>query len=103
LDTVIPSTLRLISSEKKVKKPSQTFFKLAAQAAAEKGLDAAEVLHVGSNLERDIAPAKKAGFRTALFAGDKNSLSATADQLKDASYRPDALLTELPQILEIIE
>jgi FMN phosphatase YigB (HAD superfamily) len=102
MDAVFPSSLRIISYDKKAKKPSDTLFKAAAQAAAAKGIDPGEVLHVGSNLVRDIAPAKKIGFRTALFAGDKNSLSATPDLLKDAAFRPDVLLTELPQILEVI-
>jgi hypothetical protein len=53
-------------------------------------------------LSRDIAPAKRAGFRTALFAGDRNSLSATSEQMKDPVTRPDVLITELPQILEVI-
>jgi len=102
MDSVFPSSLRIISVEKKAKKPSDTLFKGAAQAMAAKGIDPGEVLHVGSNINRDIVPAKKVGFRTALFAGDKNSLSATADQMKDAATRPDVLLTELTQILEII-
>ncbi|HEV3440224.1 MAG TPA: HAD hydrolase-like protein, partial [Gemmata sp.] len=102
MDVAIPSTLRIISAEKKAKKPSETLFKAAAQAGAGKGIDPGEILHVGSNLARDIAPAKKHGFRTALFAGDKNSLTATPEQLKDAAFRPDVLLTELPQILEVI-
>jgi putative hydrolase of the HAD superfamily len=102
MDAAFPSSMRIISYDKKAKKPSDTIFKAAAQAAAAKGIDPGEVLHVGSSLTRDIAPAKKIGFRTALFAGDKNSLSATPDQLKDAAFRPDVLLTELPQILEVI-
>jgi FMN phosphatase YigB (HAD superfamily) len=102
LDALIPSTWRVISAEKKLKKPSDVLFRNAAQAAGAKGIDPSEILHVGSNLARDIAPAKKFGFRTALFAGDKNSLSATPEQLKDAAFRPDVLLTELPQILEVI-
>jgi FMN phosphatase YigB (HAD superfamily) len=102
LDAAIPSTLRIISAEKKTKKPSEVIFKAAAQAASAKGIDPSEILHVGSNLARDIAPAKKLGFRTALFAGDKTSLSANPEQLKDAAFRPDVLLTELPQILEVI-
>ena len=61
-----------------------------------------EVLHVGSNLERDIAPAKKHGMRTALFAGDKGSLVAEPEQLKDPQYRPDVMLTELTQIGEVV-
>ena len=102
LDATIPSTLRIISSDKKARKPSDTLFKAAAQAVAGKGIVPGEVLHVGSSLTRDIAPAKKAGFRTALYAGDRNSLSATPEQMKDPATRPDVLLTELPQILEVI-
>ncbi|MFO0823624.1 MAG: HAD family hydrolase [Gemmataceae bacterium] len=99
---VIPESLRLISADKKAKKPSETLFKAAVAVAGGRGLSPSEVLHVGSSLTRDIAPAKKAGFRTALYAGDKNSLAATPEQLKDPATRPDVLLTELPQILEVI-
>jgi FMN phosphatase YigB (HAD superfamily) len=102
LNAVLPPNLRFISADRKAKKPSDTLFKLAAQALAEKGLRPGEVMHVGSSLARDIAPAKKHGFRTALFAGDKTSLSATPEQLKDPATRPDVMLTELPQVLEVI-
>lgn len=101
-DVTIPSTLRIISADKKARKPSEALFKAAAQAAAARGLAPGEVLHVGSNLMRDVAPAKKVGFRTALFAGDRNSLAATPDQMKDPATRPDVLLTELPQILDVV-
>jgi hypothetical protein len=40
-------------------------------------------------------------MRTALLAGDKGSLVATADQLKDGSSRPDVMLTELTQIADV--
>jgi FMN phosphatase YigB (HAD superfamily) len=102
LDTMMPSALRVISAEKKARKPSDTLFRAAVAAAGARGLAPSAVLHVGSNLARDIAPAKKHGFRTALFAGDKNSLAATPEQLKDTATRPDALITELPQVLELI-
>ncbi|MDB5307445.1 MAG: hypothetical protein JWO38_1647 [Gemmataceae bacterium] len=102
LNTCFPAGLRLISAERKAKKPSDTLFKAAVQVLGDKGIRPGEVLHVGSNLARDIGPAKKHGFRTALFAGDKNSLVATPDQLKDPAFRPDVLLTELPQVLEVI-
>ena len=99
---VIPESLRIISADKKAKKPSETLFKAAVAAASARGISPSEVLHVGSNIVRDIAPAKKVGFRTALFAGDRNSLAATPEQLKDPATRPDVLLTDLPQILEVI-
>jgi FMN phosphatase YigB (HAD superfamily) len=97
-----PVDLRILSAEKRARKPSETLFRAATEALAARGVKPAEVLHVGSNLARDIAPAKKLGIRTALFAGDKASLAATAEQLKDANYRPDVLLTELPQIADVI-
>jgi hypothetical protein len=99
---VFPANLRLISAERKMKKPSDTFYKAAVQALGEKGIRPAETLHVGSNLARDIGPAKKHGFRTALFAGDKTSLTAAAEQLKEPATRPDVMLTELNQLLEVI-
>jgi FMN phosphatase YigB (HAD superfamily) len=102
LDAVMPLALRVISGEKKAKKPSETLFKAAIQAATSKGITPSEILHVGSNLARDIAPAKRLGMRTALFAGDRNSLSATPEQLKDPGTRPDVMLTELTQIVEIL-
>jgi FMN phosphatase YigB (HAD superfamily) len=102
LAAAIPSTLRFVSSDIKAKKPSETLFRAALQAAAGRGLSPDEVLHVGSNLARDIAPAKKIGFRTALYAGDRNSLVASREQLKGRDTRPDVLFTELPQILEVI-
>jgi hypothetical protein len=37
-----------------------------------------------------------------LFAGDKASLQATREQLKESATRPDVLLTELSQIAEIV-
>ncbi|HEY1187053.1 MAG TPA: HAD hydrolase-like protein [Gemmata sp.] len=102
LDAIVPAKMRIISGEQKARKPSDTLFKAAVALAAGRGISPPQVLHVGSNLARDIGPAKKHGFRTALFAGDKNSLSATGEQLKDPALRPDALITELPQVLELI-
>jgi FMN phosphatase YigB (HAD superfamily) len=102
VNAVFPPALRFISADRKARKPSETIFKAAAQALAAKGIAPEQTLHVGSNLSRDIAPAKKQGFRTALFAGDKASLNATPEQLKDPASRPDVMLTELSQVLEVI-
>jgi FMN phosphatase YigB (HAD superfamily) len=102
LAAMIPSTLLVLSADKRARKPSETLFRAAAQAAAARGVSPGEVLHVGSNLARDIAPAKRAGFLTALFAGDRNSLVATKEQLKNPATRPDVMITELPQILKVI-
>lgn len=97
-----PVPLRVISAEKRARKPSDTLFRAAADALAARGLKPGDALHIGSNLDRDIAPAKKHGFRTALFAGDKESLAAPRDRVKDPAVRPDVLVTELPQLLEVV-
>lgn len=102
LENYLPAKLRLISSDLKARKPSETLFKAAVAVMASRGFAPSEVLHVGSSILRDIVPAKKAGFRTALFAGDKQSLAATSEQLKDPATRPDRLLTELAQITELL-
>ena len=62
------------------------------------------MLHVGSRMGRTTSrpPRQKPGMRTALFAGDKASLEATPEQLKDPANRPDVLLTELNQIAEVV-
>jgi FMN phosphatase YigB (HAD superfamily) len=101
VNAFFPANLRVISAERHAKKPSETLFKAAVAAAAARGLKPEQVLHVGSNLVRDIAPAKRCGFRTALFAGDKNSLVATADHLKEPEFRPDVLVTELTQLVDV--
>lgn len=102
VSAAFPPALRVISAEKRARKPSDTLFRAAVEALAARGIKPADAMHVGSNVARDIAPAKRHGFRTALFAGDRASLAATAEQLKDPHLRPDVMLTELPQILEVV-
>jgi hypothetical protein len=102
LAKLLPLTLRTLSCEVKARKPSETIFRHALASLAEKGIRPADVLHVGSSIGRDIAPARKMGMRTALYAGHKASLQATAEQLKDPAQRPDVLLTELGQIAQVV-
>jgi hypothetical protein len=91
-----------LSYEVRGRKPSERLFRQALSALAEKGIEPNEVLHVGARLAQDLVPARRLGMRTALFAGDKASLQATAEQLKEPSGRPDVLLTELSQIAEVV-
>jgi FMN phosphatase YigB (HAD superfamily) len=85
-----------------VPKPSEAIFKAALAMLSARKIAAKDCVVVGSSIQRDLAPAKKHGFRTALYAGDKHSLAATATQLKDPAERPDALLTDLSQIADIL-
>lgn len=102
VDDVVDKKLRSLSCDLAGKKPSPRLFQHFVQAAAQQGIAPAQILHVGSRIVEDIAPARKSGMRTALFAGDKESLQATTAQLKDPATRPDVLLTELTQITEIV-
>ena len=101
-DELIPPANRVLSCQIRARKPSDLLFQAAVEAMGARGFEPHEVLHVGSSLTRDVGPAKKWGMRTALFAGDRASLAATADQLKDPQYRPDALLTDLGQVAQLV-
>lgn len=102
VQALIPDAFRALSFEQKSRKPSDRLFRHLLTNAAQKGFEPKEILHIGARIVQDIAPAKRLGLRTALYAGDKESLQATSDQLKDAATRPDVLLTELSQLRDIV-
>jgi FMN phosphatase YigB (HAD superfamily) len=102
LSDLVPEDLRVLSYEVRAKKPSERIVREMVARLKGRGIEAAEVLHVGSSVTQDVALAKRFGMKTALFAGDKATLQATPEQLKQPQTRPDVLLTELPQIAEIV-
>jgi FMN phosphatase YigB (HAD superfamily) len=102
VDQLFDRNLQALSCEVGGKKPSERLFKHCLKQVQAAGIAPAQVLHVGSRVEHDVAPAKKLGMRTALFAGDRESLQVTKAQLRDDASRPDAMLTELPQIAELV-
>jgi FMN phosphatase YigB (HAD superfamily) len=101
LDELVPAELRALSYEVRGRKPSERLFRLSLQQLAQRGITPDQVLHVGSRLAQDVVPARRVGMKTALFAGDRASLGATPEQLKEPASRPDVLLTELDQIGEV--
>src|SRR5207247_10308379 len=94
--------LRVLSCDVGGRKPSERLFREFLHAAAQQGIAPPQILHVGSRIDQDIAPARRCGMRTALFAGDKEALQVSVKQLKDPATRPDVLLTELAQVTEVI-
>jgi FMN phosphatase YigB (HAD superfamily) len=102
LDELLDADLCVLSTEVRGKKPSERLFKPALAALGQHSITPAQVLHVASRMQQDLIPARRMGMRTALFAGDRGSLQATPEQLKDQTTRPDVLLTELQQITEVI-
>jgi hypothetical protein len=102
VEELLSEGLVTLSHEVRGRKPSERLFRRALEALAKKGVSPGEVLHVGSSVARDLMPAKRLGMATGLFAGDKTSLQATPEQLKEPASRPDVLLTELGQIAEVV-
>jgi len=100
--TLFDPELLVLSCELGGRKPSERLFRRFLEALEPAGIRPEQVLHIGSRIVQDVMPARKAGMRTALFAGDRGSLQATPEQLKDPASRPDVLLTELSQIAKII-
>ena len=102
LDELLNDDLVVLSCDLRGKKPSDRLFRTALEKLQAAGVSPHETLHVGSRMLQDIIPAKRLGMKTALFAGDKTSIQATPEQLKESATRPDVLLTELGQIREVV-
>jgi FMN phosphatase YigB (HAD superfamily) len=102
LEKLLDKDLIVLSYETRGRKPSERLFRHAVNALTQQGIAPNQVLHVGSRIQQDLLPARRLGMRTALFAGDRTSLQATAEQLKEPTNRPDVLLTELSQITDVI-
>lgn len=102
LDELVPEDLRALSFEVRGKKPSERLLRHSLEQLSRRGIAPGQVLHVGSRIDKDLAPARRLGMRTALFTGDRASLQATPEQLKEPANRPDVLLTQLKQIVDVV-
>lgn len=83
-------------------KPGQYLYRRSADSLAARGIEPREVLYVGNDMLNDIWPAGQLGFRTALFAGDARSLRRRDGDPRVAAVAPDAVITELKQLLYIL-
>jgi len=83
-------------------KPSTRLYQKLGERLGHKKILPASVLYVGNDLRNDIAPARREGFQTALFAGDQRSLRLREDDPLVQGIEPDFVVTELRQILPIV-
>ena len=90
------------SYEHRVAKPGTDLYERAAESVAKFGVTPAQTLYVGNDMRNDVWPASRVGFRTALFAGDARSLRLREDDPDVTGVRPDVVLTDLRQVLEVI-
>jgi putative hydrolase of the HAD superfamily len=85
-------------------KPDSLLFDLPKKTCIQKfGIYPDEVLFVGNDMFRDVYPARLAGFKTALFAGDAKSLRLRQDKPELKKIVPDYIITDLRQLLNIME
>jgi len=84
-------------------KPSQRLYQLAAERLGKHHkLRPEQCLYIGNDMRNDIWPAQALGFKTALFAGDRLSLRRRDCHPHCANLVPDAEITLLQQIEEMI-
>lgn len=84
-------------------KPSEKLFRAAALRLSARGIDPHRTLYIGNDMLNDIFPARSAGFRTALFAGDKRSLRLRREDQRCNNLKPDIILTDLIQIAKLCD
>ncbi len=86
------------------KNPSQKLFNRVLGALMVKhGIRASEVLYVGNDLFNDVGTAKIMGCKAALFAGDSRSVRLRENDERLEGIVADAVITDLNQLLEILD
>ncbi|MDR9414670.1 MAG: HAD family hydrolase [Gracilimonas sp.] len=86
-----------------IAKPSVHFYEIARKKLqSEYSIETHQVLFVGNDMLNDVYPAQKAGFKTALFGGDKRSLRMREDDNRVKGIEADIQITQLVQILECL-
>ncbi len=94
--------LCVFSYRQRCAKPSVRLYEsLRALLAENRGVAADETLYVGNDMLKDIWAAREAGFRTALFAGDRRSLRLREDDERCRDLKPDVVVTDLKQLLDV--
>lgn len=83
-------------------KPSIFMFQAAARRLERMNIPASSTLYIGNDMLKDIYPAKRAGFQTALFAGDARSLKLRKDSPECKNLSADTVVTDLIQLLDYI-
>ncbi len=83
-------------------KPSSYMYEMAGEKLKNMRIEPEYVLYTGNDILNDILPAKKAGFKTALFAGDARSLRLRSGEEECRDITPDIVVTDLMQLAEYI-
>jgi putative hydrolase of the HAD superfamily len=93
--------LVLFSWREGLGKPSPALFDSLVGSLATKGLGPEQAIFVGNDMLKDMYPARRAGLRTCLFAGDRRSLRLRSDDPRCA-FTPDAVVVSLDQLPRVV-
>jgi putative hydrolase of the HAD superfamily len=88
--------------EKRSKPDTYLYHKLAGRLKDNYGVDPRKALFIGNDMLKDIYAAKKAGFKTALFAGDQRSLRLRENKAAVKNVIPDIIITDLNQLKDLL-
>jgi putative hydrolase of the HAD superfamily len=95
-------TLQFFSYQFKQAKPGRYLYEQAAAALGRLGIGVEEALYVGNDMLKDILPAARVGFRTALFAGDMRSLRLREGDERVQGVEPDLVVRELIDLVRCL-
>jgi len=84
-------------------KPSPVLFQRAVNQLDQMGIEKNSVLYLGNDMLNDILPADRAGFHTAIFAGDARSLRLRNNDPRCEGLAPDLVITDLTQLVELLD
>jgi putative hydrolase of the HAD superfamily len=84
-------------------KPSTFMFQIAAEQLKHMDISVGSALYIGNDMLNDMYPAKQAGFKTGLFAGDARSLRLRENDPVCKDLSVDLVITDLIQLLDYIQ
>ncbi len=83
-------------------KPSPKLYNILLSRMAERNIHPSEILYVGNDRLKDVWPAGLLGIRTVLFAGDQRSLRWHENDQRLIGVAPDAVITHLDQVNDLL-
>lgn len=84
-------------------KPDTTIFAPMLKSLKTKyNISPGQSVFIGNDMYKDIYPASKLGMKTIFFAGDERSLRLRENQEEVKGLKPDAVITGLKQLTQII-
>lgn len=95
--------ISIFSYEELRGKPDTELFEQLMPGLDKLNIKPEEALFIGNDMLKDVYTAHETGFKTVLFGGDERSYRLRKDDERTAQLQPDFVITNLMQLLDIIE